>query len=106
MLIRDGATLVRDVADVIELLGPLKEDTGPAAQQRPVETPKSVAPGMRTTAAIHARILSRLGPSPIAEDQLIRDLKLAPASVTAVLVELELNGHVLRQSGGLISRTN
>ncbi|HDZ82975.1 MAG TPA: DNA-processing protein DprA, partial [Roseobacter sp.] len=106
MLIRDGATLVRDVADVIELLGPLKEDTGPAAQQRPVETPKSVAPDMRTTAAIHARILSRLGPSPIAEDQLIRDLKLAPASVTAVLVELELNGHVLRQSGGLISRTN
>ncbi|MGR3528127.1 MAG: DprA-like winged helix domain-containing protein, partial [Sulfitobacter sp.] len=106
MLIRDGATLVRHVADVIEVLEPLHPERGQDARQRRSDSPPRPEPDLHETDALHSRILSRLGPSPVAEDQLIRDLELAPASVTAVLVELELNGHVLRQSGGLISRVN
>ena len=58
----------------------------------------------RETAALHLQILSRLGPSPIAEDQLIRDLNTPSSKVAPVLIDLELEGHVRRQPGGLVSR--
>jgi DNA processing protein len=35
---------------------------------------------------------------------LIRDLALPPASITPELLTLELEGKVLRQAGGLLSR--
>jgi len=49
-------------------------------------------------------ILQRLGPSPVAEDQLIRDLQLPPAALTPATVELEMDGKVLRTAGGLLSK--
>jgi len=51
----------------------------------------------------HARILARLGPTPLAEDQLIRDLKLPAAQVAPALLDLELDGRILRHAGGLVS---
>jgi DNA processing protein len=56
--------------------------------------------------ALHQRILDRLGPSPLAEDQLIRDLALPAAAITPELVNLELDGLIQRQPGGLINRLN
>ncbi|MCE8457279.1 DprA-like winged helix domain-containing protein, partial [Rhodovulum sulfidophilum] len=56
------------------------------------------------TAALHARILDRLGPSPLAEDQLIRDLGLPAGTVTSELLTLELDGRIARAPGGLLSR--
>ena len=50
------------------------------------------------------KILSRLGPSPIAEDQLIRDLNSTPAKVTPILLDLELDGQISRHAGGLLAR--
>ncbi|OUS22290.1 DNA protecting protein DprA [Rhodobacterales bacterium 59_46_T64] len=55
------------------------------------------------TAALHSQILGRLGPAPLAEDQLIRDLGAPASDVTPVLVELELDGRIERQSGGLLA---
>ncbi|HEX9857012.1 MAG TPA: DNA-protecting protein DprA, partial [Paracoccaceae bacterium] len=55
-------------------------------------------------AALHSQILARLGPSPLAEDQLIRDLAVPPAQVAPELLTLELEGKILRQAGGLLSR--
>ena len=40
----------------------------------------------------------------MAEDQLIRDLNAHSSTVTPVLVELELDGQIDRQAGGLLSR--
>ena len=99
MLIRDGATLVRNAADVIALLGPTR-------QEQPVAPPLHSPPPSsdRDTESLHIEILSRLGPSPVAEDQLLRDLAVAPAIATPVMVELELNGRILRHAGGLVSR--
>jgi DNA processing protein len=54
-------------------------------------------------AALRARILRHLGPSPLAEDQLIRDMKLPPSVLSPELTFLELEGKVSRQPGGLIS---
>jgi DNA processing protein len=100
MLIRDGASLVRSADDVIGVLGdprtPELPLLSPAAGPKPERS-------LRETAALHDRILSRLGPSPLAEDQLIRDLKVTARQVAPVLVDLELDGRIDRQAGGLLA---
>lgn len=101
MLIRDGATLVRNAADVIEALKvetPVEAPAIPAPAKAPAPTRS-----LRETAALHADILSRLGPAPVAEDQLIRDLGSPPQEVTPALTDLELDGRIQRQAGGLVS---
>ncbi|MEM6757931.1 MAG: DNA-processing protein DprA [Pseudomonadota bacterium] len=100
-LIRDGATLVRNAADVIDALAPI-------AAKEP-ELPITAPANSRTlaeTAALHQRILDRLGPAPIAEDQLIRDLGAGAAAVAPALVDLELAGSISRAPGGLLSRAS
>jgi DNA processing protein len=57
-------------------------------------------------ARLHSQILERLGPSPLAEDQLIRDLDLPAHAIAPELVALELEGRIARQAGGLLSRVN
>ncbi len=111
MLIRDGATLVRGASDVIAALAAGQPVTEPSLS-RPdpafTEIP-SPRPERRTraeTSALHREILSRLGPSPVGEDQLIRDLSLAPAVVAPELLALELDGKIRRQPGGLLALTN
>jgi DNA processing protein len=106
MLIRDGATLVRTAADVMEAL----DHIVPTQQaERPIANPSPAIPDqprpLRDIAKLHALILERLGPSPMAEDQLIRDLSAHRAGLAPALVELELEGKILRQAGGLLSRT-
>ena len=119
MLIRDGATLVRGANDVIEVLGEMptapRRDSAtehPAPYPAFLPTPAPLPgprPAPRTKSEIrdlHRQILDRLGPSPLAEDQLIRDLALPAARVTPELVTLELEGRILRQPGGLIARAD
>ena len=109
MLIRDGARLIRNAADVIEGLGPVplpEKPQGAAAVTRP---PATVSPppdrrSLRETAALHGQILARLGPSPLAEDQLIRDLDSPAHQVAPALLTLELEGRITRQPGGLLAR--
>ena len=101
MLLRDGATLVRSAADVIEALTAATQTAQPAPEPAPhlPKPPRS----LRDTAALHSQILARLGPSPLAEDQLIRDLQVAAADVAPALVDLELEGQIARRPGGLLS---
>ena len=104
MLIRDGATLVRSARDVIEALAPLAP--AESAPQKPLplpDAPPQKRRSLRDMAALHRQILHRLGPSPVAEDQLIRDLAVAPAEVAPALVDLELDGQITRRAGGLLS---
>lgn len=67
---------------------------GPVAPPRPLSE----------TASLHRMILDRLGPSAVAEDQLIRDLDLPTETVARELVTLEVEGRVLRHAGGMLSR--
>ncbi|WP_300062431.1 DNA-processing protein DprA [uncultured Roseobacter sp.] len=103
-LIREGATLIRSAADVLEALTPLSGD----APELPLEPAVKPAPKtnktLREIAALHRQILSRLSPAPVAEDQLIRDLAVAPADVAPALLDLEMDGKITRRSGGLLSR--
>lgn len=116
MLIRDGARLVRSVDDVLELLPELSK---PAAQQefvldpprhrglsedpRPSSDASARMTPLRRIAVLHRQILDRLGPSPTAEDQLVRDLHSGADQVSAALTDLELDGTVRRQPGGFLS---
>lgn len=105
MLIRDGATLVRNAADVIAALPHLTVPVAPAQRDMLADLPPP-PPERRTlaqSATLHQQILSRLGPSPVAEDQLIRDLEVSAGHVGPALVDLELDGKIRRQSGGLLS---
>ncbi len=98
-LLRDGATLVRSAADVMEALALPR----PAARR---DIPAPVAPtrALPETAALHGRILARLGPSPLPEDMLIRDLAVPPAAVAPALLTLEMEGRIERQAGGMLAR--
>ena len=103
MLIRDGATLVRNAADIIEALGPVHMA---AAPELPLEPPAPRQKSLRDIAGLHSQILQRLGPSPIAEDQLIRDLGIGSREAAPAIVMLELDGKIARQAGGLLSLRN
>jgi DNA processing protein len=103
MLLRDGARLVRSPEDVIEALAPLAEP----AVLNPAEHPNDahqVDRSLADVARLHQTILDRLGPSPMGEDQLIRDLGASSRLVSPALTDLELQGRINRQPGGLISR--
>ncbi len=111
MLLRDGATLVRGPQDVLEALNlptakldavALKAAPEPAAP--PLPGPVPARRPLVDIAAIHGSILARLGPSPLAEDQLVRDLAMPPSQLAPALITLELEGRILRQPGGLLSR--
>lgn len=131
LLLRDGAVLVRQVSDVMEGLAamaaalPLPEEAeggaagpGPCAaacgagaddpagvRQTGPALPGPVPPRrpLADVVALHRQILARLGPSPVAEDQLIRDLSLPAEAVARGLVALEMEGQVRRQPGGMLS---
>ena len=105
MLIRDGAVLVRGVQDVLEALGaPGKARLEPQMTLAPLPGPETPQRPLKDVALLHSMILSRLGPSPLAEDQLMRDLKVTPAQLAPELLNLELEGRIARQPGGLLSR--
>ncbi|MCR9273427.1 MULTISPECIES: DNA-processing protein DprA [Mameliella] len=120
ILIRDGARLVRNVEDIIEALPPLDTPNAKAQPELDLPDPSQGAervdrasshsqrapdrkPALRKAAALHQQILDRLGPSPLAEDQLIRDLGAPAGKVSPVLTDLELDGRIRRQPGGLLS---
>ncbi|MEO0504202.1 MAG: DNA-processing protein DprA, partial [Pseudomonadota bacterium] len=106
MLIRDGATLVRNAADVLEALAPIAPQTEPELPLAPPPKPPKDSRTLPETAALHQLILDRLGPAPLAEDQLIRDLGAGADKVAPVLLDLELEGAIDRAPGGLLSRAS
>ena len=119
-LIRDGAVLVRGVEDVLaalEAAGPATargvpaepRATGheaPAAVERPRSKPprdgRPSGPPPDGT-ALRTAILALLGPSPVAEDQVIRDAGLPAERVLPELLALELEGRIDRRPGGLLA---
>lgn len=98
-LIRDGALLVRSSADVCAALGSRIETKG-AAEPAPVPAAR---PDPVDAGEIETRILSRLGPSPSDENDVIRDLGLPASAASAAILSLELQGRLLRVPGGRLA---
>lgn len=111
ILLRDGATLVRSAQDVLEAIGvqgPFRSvpqpDLAADVPPDPLPGPVPMRRPLSDIASVHSQILARLGPSPLAEDQLIRDLALPAGALAPALIFLELEGRIQRQSGGLLCR--
>ncbi|MFO0992993.1 MAG: DNA-processing protein DprA [Hyphomicrobiales bacterium] len=98
-LIREGATLVTSVDDILEALG-----QQPRALAAPfVPEPAYDLSSTQTSETDRSRITSLLSPVAVDLDTLIRESGASPSVVVTVLLELELAGKVTRQAGQLVS---
>lgn len=98
LLIREGATLVQSVEDILESVRPI--------DLRALRSPGSgysAGPPGDPGDAERRTVTGLLGPVPVAVDELIRQAGLAPAVVQTVLLELELAGRLERHAGGRVS---
>lgn len=98
-LIRDGATLIQTVEDVIGTLQPFDvpkiQEPDSQFQQEPISP--DVEAKQRET------VTELLGPVPVSVDELIRQSDVAPAAVQTILLELELAERLERHAGGKVS---
>jgi DNA processing protein len=97
-LIKQGAMLITETADVIDAVRPI--------MARPLDTlrePDALPLGDGLGDDDRTRIVSLLGPSPVNLDDLIRMSGRSAAVVRTVLLELELAGRLERHGGGLVS---
>ena len=98
-LIKQGATLVTEASDVIQMVTPIME----RPLSLPLDEPDSDPFAGEPETSERARIVSLLGPAPISIDDLIRLAETSAAVVRTVLLELELAGRLERHGGGLVS---
>lgn len=98
-LIRQGATLVRNAEDVLEMLDSLPfsgvASTGSLFEENASDTFSPDLPD---------RIRQALSPSPMPIDEIARVAGASPAQCAAILMELELSGDALTLPGGLAAR--
>jgi DNA processing protein len=97
-LIRDGATLIQSVADVLETIRPIASMMGsPKIGFRAEPVSADASDDERGV------VLNLLSHAPVQVDEIIRQSGLAPATVQTVLLELELGGRLERHAGGRVS---
>lgn len=98
-LIRQGAALVTGAEDVLEALAALRD-------RPPVLDMEEDTPGMEAAEPsddMRSRILSLLGPSPLAVDDLVALSGARVSEVQILLLELELAGRLERHRDGSVS---
>ncbi|TVV72525.1 DNA-processing protein DprA [Sphingomonas solaris] len=98
LLIREGAILIQNAADVAEAVGRI--GGGVAADTAAYRT---APPAADASVADRTRLTGLLGPVAVPVDELIRLSGLPPAIVQTVLLELELAGRLERHAGGRAS---
>jgi len=103
-LLRDGATLITSAADVIEMLRPM---IGRAinVNEEMMREEDELGTGYVASGSERDQIMGLLSPSPVDVDDLIRESRLKPSIVVAVLLELELAGLVKRHRRNQVSVT-
>ena len=99
LLIREGATLIQTVDDVLEAVGPID-----VRMVREPVRPYTTAPApMDASDGERRSLIDLLGPTPVAVDELVRQSGQAASTVQLLLLELELAGRVERHAGAKIS---
>lgn len=102
-LIREGATLITNAADVLEGLKPLDERSLPLKSIQPglFEDDKYIT--LPPSDNARASVISLLSPSPSEVDEIIAHTGLKPAQVALIILELDLSGCIERHSGNRVS---
>ena len=98
-LIRDGATLVQNAADVLEALRPIQPTV--ASPRSTYEPEESL--WMDGDAGAVSLVEELLGPSPVPVDEIIRLSGAHSGAVQMALLELDLAGRLDRHAGGKVS---
>jgi DNA processing protein len=99
-LIKQGATLVTEAADVVAVLRPI---LGQPIEVSAEEPETSSVLGAEPGTDERTRIMELLGPTPVSIDDVVRLSGCSPALVRVVLLELELAGRLERHGGALVS---
>jgi DNA processing protein len=107
-LLRHGAILTENAADVLSQLAPALRGVEPLTPAPSVAIPAPLLPahGAFAPAGDEAGLelmLERLGPTPVAVDELVRQCQMSAAAIATLLLELELAGRVERHPGNLVS---
>lgn len=98
LLIREGAILVQNAADVLEQVRPI--DARAVAQPMSRYDPD---PGADASDGERQRVTDLLGHTPVHVDEVVRLSGLPSAVVSTALLELELAGRLERHAGGRVS---
>ncbi len=99
-LIKDGATLVTEAADILDALSPMMEprlDLQHVVREGTGDQPISQT-GDRAGDKERAILAEALGPSPVETDDIIRHTGLPAATVYLLLLELDIAGKLNRHS--------
>ena len=104
-LIREGALLVEEAAEVLATLGPRLKETLVALSSPLGAPPQTVTVPAEGLDQDYQRLLAALGFDPVAPDELIRRTGLPAATVSSMLLVLELGGHVSSSPGGRYCRS-
>jgi DNA processing protein len=99
-LIKQGATLVTEAADVVAVLRPI---LGQPIEVSAEEPETSSVLGAEPGTDERTRIMELLGPTPVSIDGIVRLSGCSPALVRVALLELELAGRLERHGGALVS---
>ena len=99
-LLKQGAILVTETADVIDVINPILGRPIEVAVSEPERTPDA---GHEPASDERRRIVALLGPTPVDIDDLVRLSGASAATVRTVLLELELAGKLERLAGGRVA---
>ncbi|MEJ8308688.1 DNA-processing protein DprA [Agrobacterium larrymoorei] len=105
-LIKDGATLVTEAADILDALSPMMEprfDLPQVVREGTEHQPMSQAGDHHAGDRERAILADALGPSPVETDDIIRHTGLPAATVYFLLLEFDIAGKLNRHSGGRVS---
>ena len=98
-LIKQGATLVTEAADVVAVLRPILGQPIEVSAEETSSVLGAAEPGTDE----RTRIMELLGPTPVSIDDVVRLSGCSPALVRVVLLELELAGRLDHHGGALVS---
>jgi DNA processing protein len=99
-LIREGAALIENADDVLEILSQAKR---PVAAE-PDQTNFEIEDLSDTENSVRNKIVELLSPTPVSIDELVRQTGVAAGKVHGILIELELAGRANVLPGGLVHR--
>ena len=105
-LIREGATLIRNADDILEIIRSFSGNT--------LREPLPPAPGFTAMPAnddevpenAQESVLENLSFTPVTVDELLRSCHVTIPVLQTVLLELELAGRIKREAGGRVSLLN
>ncbi len=106
-LLKQGATLVTELKDVLDVLAPMREARGEApphaASMRAPPSPADYAPPTAVLADHRAIVVSALGPAPVSLDAIAQATGLPMRAIRVVLLELALAGRLEQHGSQLVS---